>query len=476
MKNRQVILGLLLLFLSPLAAFAEEVTSSTAEDQVGVEVTVYNNNLGLIKDARKVSLPKGLGELRFMDVAASIMPVTVHVKSTNRPDQFNVLEQNYEYDLMSPQKLLDKYVGKKIKLIDWNKFQDRKEIVEATVLSNNGGPIYKINDEIFIGHPGTQVLPKLPENLIAKPTLTWMYENGSPDAHELEVSYLTQNLTWKADYVVVLDKTDSAADVSGWVTLDNNSGAAYHDARLKLVAGDVNRVSEQDAVRTRQLAGAMPAAKAAPPQFQEKSFFEYHIYDLQRKTTLKDKQTKQVSLLEAHGAAIKKELLVFGVRSYFSRQYREHNPKQPVAVYIKFKNSKENHLGMPLPAGVMRLYKQDDDGSSQFIGEDRIQHTPKDEELKLKIGQAFDVTAERLQTDYKQITTQLHESEWELKLRNHKDHEVTVGIVEPLYGSWEVMSKTHPYTKLDAHTIRFDVKVPKDQEVKVKYRIRVGLQ
>lgn len=461
-------------FTSSVATAAEQVTASAAEDQVGVEVTVYNNNLGLVKDTRKITLPKGEGELRFMDVASRIMPVTVHARSANDPQHFTVLEQNYEYDLINAAKLLDKYVGKKIKLIDWNKFQDRKEIVEATLLSNNEGPIYKINEEIFIGHPGTQVLPKLPENLIAKPTLTWFYDNGSNDFHNLEVSYLTQDLNWKADYVVVIDKDDTAADLSGWVSLDNNSGATYKNARLKLVAGEVHRIAELPKHRGMIAAReAAPAAKA--PQFEEKPFFEYHIYDLQRKTTLKDRQTKQISLLESRGAKVQKELLVYGVQSYFSREYRERNPKQPVNVYIKCKNSKENQLGMPLPAGIMRLYKQDDQGSQQFIGEDRIQHTPKDEEIKLKIGEAFDVVAERIQTDYKQISTRLHESEWELKIRNRKNNEVTVGIVEPLFGNWQVVSNTHPYKKVDAHTIRFDVKVPKDQEVKVKYRVRVGI-
>ncbi|MBI4962814.1 MAG: DUF4139 domain-containing protein [Desulfomonile tiedjei] len=459
---------------SSTAHASDPATASSAEDQIGVEVTVYNNNLGLVKDTRKIALTKGIGELRFMDVASRIMPVTVHARSASDPKNFTVLEQNYEYDLINATKLLDKYVGKKIKLIDWNKFQDRKEVVEATLLSNNEGPIYKINDEIFIGHPGTQVLPKLPENLIAKPTLTWNYENGSGDSHNLEVSYLTQDLNWKADYVVVINKDDTTADFSGWVSLDNNSGATYKNARLKLVAGEVHRVAAVAERRMMAVDRAAPAmAKAA--QFEEKAFFEYHIYDLQRKTTLKDRQSKQISLLEAHGAGIQKELLVYGIKAYFSSQYREKNPKQPVNVYIKCKNSKENQLGMPLPAGVMRLYKQDESGSQQFIGEDRIQHTPKDEEIKLKIGEAFDVVAERTQTDYKQISTHLHESEWEMKIRNRKDREVTVGIVEPLFGSWQVISNTHPYKKVDARTIRFDVKVPKDQEVNVKYRVRVGI-
>jgi len=460
------------MFFSSAAIAGEKVSKSTIDDQMAVEVTVYNNNLGLIKDTRKVSLSLGKGELRFMDVASHIMPVTVHAKSLNYPEGFSILEQNYEYDLMNANKLLDKYVGKKIKLIVWNEFQDRKEVVEATLLSNNQNQIYKINDEIFLGHPGIKVLPEIPENLIAKPTLTWLYDNKNKADHDLEVSYLTNNISWKADYVVVLNVDDTSADVSGWVTLDNKSGATYKNASLKLIAGDVHRAEEQFEDRVYMM---KQMERAAAPQFEEKGFFEYHIYDLQRKTTIKDKQTKQVSLLEATGAKIQKELLVYGIRSYFTRLYRGQTPKQTVNVYVKFENTKENSLGMPLPAGIMRLYKQDDEGSLQFIGEDRIDHTPKNEEVSLKIGEAFDVVAERIQTDFKKITTRLHESEWEVTLRNHKEEDVKVGIVEPLYGNWTVISNSHPYEKVDAFTIRFNIDVPKDKEVKVKYRIRVGL-
>ncbi len=473
MKVKCLIFCLVIMFFSSAAIADKKVSKSTIDDQVAVEVTVYNNNLGLIKDTRNVELPLGEGELRFMDVASHIMPVTVHAKSLNYPDDFSILEQNYEYDLMNANKLLDKYVGKKIKLIVWNEFQDRKEVVEATLLSNNNGQIYKINDEIFLGHPGIKVLPELPENLIAKPTLTWAYDNKSKAGHNLEVSYLTNNISWKADYVVVLNKDDTSADISGWVTLDNKSGATYKNARLKLIAGDVHRVKERFEDRRWPIEAQMAMGKA--PQFEEKAFFEYHIYDLQRRTTIKDKQTKQISLLEATGAEVQKELLVYGIKSYFIRPYRGQTPKQKVNVYVKFKNTKDNNLGMPLPAGIMRLYKRDDEESLQFIGEDRIDHTPKDEEVRLKIGEAFDVVAERIQTDYKQITTRLHESEWEITLRNHKEEEVTVGIVEPLYGNWMVISNSHPYKKEDAFTIRFDIDVPKDKEVKVKYRIRVGL-
>jgi hypothetical protein len=457
-----------------VALAAETVSKSSAEQQTGLEVTVYNDNVGLIKDTRKVTLPKGRGELQFMDVASSIMPVTVQAKSVNNPDAFTVLEQNYEYDLINREKLLDKYVGKKIKLVNVNQFKDRTSIVDAELLSNNQGQIYVIDGEIHLGYPGYPVLPKLPEDLIAKPTLTWLYQSTADKPFDLEVSYLTDNLNWKADYVVLVNADDTAADVSGWITLDNKSGAAYKDARLKLVAGNIHRVADRRVREVQPYRGGIQLKAPAQP-FVEKPFFEYHIYDLQRKTTVKNNQTKQVSLLEAYGAGIKKELLVYGIKTYYTRQFTERQPKQPVNVYITFKNSKDNKLGMPLPAGIMRLYKQDTDGSRQFIGEDRILHTPKDEDVKLKVGQAFDVVAERKQTDFKQLSTLMYETEWEITVRNHKDKEVSVGLIEPLPGTWQVVSKSHPFKKLDAFTIRFDVNVPKDKEVKVTYRVRVGI-
>jgi len=472
-----ILLASIMIFSTWSFAQAETGVKSTIDDQIAMEVTVYNSNLGLVKDTRKIKLPKGKEhELRFMDVASYIMPVTVHVKSVSAPDQFMVLEQNYEYDLLNQQKLLDKYVGKKMKLMEDNQYQDRKSVVEATLLSNNNGQIYQIGDEIYLGYPGYQVLPKIPENLIAKPTLTWLYENNVAGAQDLQVSYLTSNIGWKADYVLVLDKTDANADLSGWVTIDNKSGAMYSHAKLKLVAGDVNRVQDElrGAPRYAMMKEmAMDATGGA--QFQEQGFFEYHLYDLQRPTTIKDNQTKQISLLEAMGFKVVKEFLVYGEQGYFTMQYREQNPKQKVNVYVKFKNAKENKLGMPLPAGIMRLYKQDDKGALQFIGEDRIDHTPKDEDVRLKVGEAFDVAVERRQTDFKQISRQMYESEWEITIRNHKEEGAVIGLVEPVPGSWTMLSNSQPYEKKDAFTVRFNVDVPKNGEAIVKYRIRVGI-
>ncbi len=459
------------LLFSPPAAAAEKAFQSTVADQTAVEVTVYNNDLGLVKDVRRIILPAGVGELRFMDVASRIMPVTVHAKSRNRPDDFTVREQNYEYDLMNADKLLDKYVGKKIKLLNWHEYQDRKDVVEATLLSNNQGQIYRINDEIWLGHPGYRILPEIPENLIAKPTLTWLYRSAGKEPHDLEVSYLTKGINWKADYVLVLDQADVSADLSGWVTLDNKSGAAYNDARLKLVAGEVNRVQEGRYDRIREM-----KVEAGAPQFAEQQFFEYHLYDLERKTTIKDNQTKQVSLLEAAGIGVRKEFLVYGISSRYSHRYQEKLPKQPVQVYVVFMNSADNRLGMALPAGVMRLYKKDKDESLQFIGEDKIAHTPKNEEVRLKVGEAFDLVAEAKQTDFREVTTRLYETAWEVTLRNHKKEPVTIGLIEPVFGSWKMLSNSHPFQKVDAFTIRFDVKVAPEEEVKVAYRIQVGLE
>ncbi len=474
MRYLAYLLAVSLAFCSLSVARASEPLKSDSQDQKNIEVTVYNNGLGLVKDTRKIKLPKGDGELRFMDVASKIRPETVLVKSVNNPEGFSVLEQNYEYDLINSKKLLDKYVGKKIKIIDINKYKDTKQTIEATLISNNQGQIYDVNGDIYLGYGGYKVLPKLPEDLIAKPTLTWMFRNDSNQEREIEVSYLTSGITWKADYVLLVNENDTEADLSGWVTMDNKSGAKYENARLKLVAGEVNRAPDFD------MAGKVFEARAAPmPQdkeaFKEEAFFEYHIYNLERRTTIKDNQTKQIKLLSATGAKCSKELLVYGIQSFFTRQYRPRNPKQPVNVYMKLENSKENKLGMPLPKGVVRLYKRDSSGAQQFIGEDRIEHTPKNETLKLKVGEAFDVVAERKQLDYKRITTMLHESEWEITLRNHKTEAVQVGVVEPLHGNWSVVSNSHPFEKKDAFTIRFNVKVPKDGEVKVKYRVRVGL-
>lgn len=483
LKEKKMISRILNVFLavalttSPV--FAQQVDKSTRDDQSHVEVTIYNSNVGLVKDQRKIALPNGVNELRFMGVASTIQPETVYIQSLNQSENFRILEQNYEYDLMNSNKILDKYIGKDVKLVNRYFDEGRGDVLEKTTTAkllsnNNNDPIYEVNGEIHLGHPGYKILPSLPENLIAKPTLTWMYQNKSMETHDIEVSYLASGLNWKSDYVVVLNKEDNEIGLNGWVTLDNHSGTTYNNAKLKLVAGDVNRVQQHQPrhAKAMMMRGAVMEMDMAAPQFEENSFFEYHIYDLQRPTTIKNNQKKQVSLLEAFGVKAKKQFIVKGQQGYYWSNYGSSEMDQPVEVTLEFENKKSNELGMPLPAGIMRLYKEDHQGSLQFIGEDRIKHTPKDEKIKLKIGDAFDVTAKRNQTDYKQINRRTTETAWEVTLHNHKNEDIVVSVTEPLHGDWRVLNTSHDYEKKDAFHVKFDVPVKKDQKVTLSYRVQ----
>ncbi|MGH7771944.1 MAG: DUF4139 domain-containing protein [Candidatus Binatia bacterium] len=449
-------------------------SSITQDEQKGVSLTVYNQNLGLVKDNREIRLGAGVHEIRFMDVASQINPTTVHLKSLTDPQGLKILEQNYEYDLLNPGKLLDKYVGKKVKILDKNYYTGEERIVEATLLSTNGGPIYQVNGAIHLGHPGRVILPEIPDNLIAKPTLVWLLQNRANRPQAVEASYLTGGISWKADYVFVLNHKDNGGDLSGWVTIDNKSGASYRGAALKLVAGDINRARSKN-----ELHGALDrAAKAAPAEsrfreFTEEGFFEYHLYTLQGKSTIKDNQTKQLSLLSATEVPVQKQLIYYGAQHYYRNRYGQPVSNQKVGVYLEVANKKENRLGLPLPKGIVRVYKADESGSLQFVGEDWIDHTPKDEKVKIKMGEAFDVVGERIQKDWRQIAWNLYEVEWEVKLRNHKKEDAQVKVIEPIPGDWEMLRSSHSYEKIEAHTLQYVVDLPKDKEVKVNYRVRM---
>ena len=447
--------------------------SSGLEDQTGVAVTIYNVNLGLVKDQREIRLLKGNGELRFMDVASQIIPTSVHIKSIIDPDSLQVLEQNYEYDLLNPQKLLDKYVGKEVKLYYKNPYTEREEIVTATLLSNNGGPIFRIGDEITFGHPGRIIFPGVPENLISKPTLVWLIDNDLSTNQKVEASYLTNGINWRADYVVTLNDKDDRADLSGWVTIDNKSGTTYREAKIKLVAGDVNRVKDEYEYKDKMLRAAEMAAKPAAQQFKEEEFFEYHIYTLQRAATIKENQTKQISLTDAGNIPVKKELLYYGARYYYYSQQGEAITNQKIGVFVEIANKKEDNLGIPLPKGTVRVYKRDNEGSLQFVGEDSIDHTPKDEKVRIKIGDAFDIVGSRKQTDWKKLAYDTYEGSFEISLRNHKKEDVVVKVVEPIPGDWKIVNSSHEYTKSEAFTAEFNIPVPKDKETKLTYRVRM---
>lgn len=452
---------------NPLAALA--MNETTEADQTDIAVTVYNNNRALVRDRRQVKMLPGEAALKFMDVATGILPETVSLKSLTAPGQLRILEQNYEYDLMSPQKLMEKYVGRNVRLLNQNRDFDFYE-VNAKLLSINEGPVYEIGGDIYLGHPGTVVLPEIPEELIAKPTLIWLLDNDGTD-HEVEATYLTGGISWKADYVIGLHADEKKFDIEGWVTLDNRSGASYNNAELKLVAGDVNIVS--GGYGGAKMMPMMEMARAAaPPPMVEESFAEYHLYTLQRRTTVKQNQSKQVSLLTAHDVNIRKIYEYRGNLSFYSQPFPPSQAEK-VGVFLLFENKEENRMGMPLPAGIMRVYQEDSSGALQFAGEDRIRHTPKNEEVRLRLGNAFDIVGERKQSDYKRLTENRHEAAFEIDIRNHKEEEVNVDVVEPMPGTWTILEESVKHVKKDAQTAIFTLKVPANGEAKLTYRVNV---
>src|SRR5262247_794039 len=466
--NRRLSALTLLFILTVVPPATAAPVSVTRDDQREVMVTIYNGNLGLVKDLREARLPAGVNEVQFMDVAAGIDPTTVHLKSLTDALGLKILEQNYEYDLLTSEKLMEKYVGRKVRL-----YQGDGTFHEATLLSTNG-PIFEINGQIHMGHYGRLVLPSLPENLVSKPTLVWLLRNQTPRPQRVEASYLTGGITWKADYVMVLNAADKLSDLTGWVTIDNKSGATYGNAALKLVAGDVNRAAEaRRDQRMMELAAKAASPAAASHDFASEGFFEYHLYTLDGRTTIKDNQTKQLSLLAASEVPVTKELIYYGAADYYRNAYGVPVSNQKVAVYLEVKNSKENRLALPLPKGKVRVYKADRSGSQQFIGEDWIDHTPKDEKVKIKMGNAFDLVGERTQKDFKKIASNLYEVEWEIALRNHKAEAQTVTVIEPVPGDWQVLASSRAYEKIEAHTLKYQIPVAKESSTKLAYRVRI---
>jgi hypothetical protein len=448
--------------------------SSSLNDQTDLSVTVYNSNIALVRDVRNLSLPSGQLRLKLMDIAATVNPATVHFRSLNEPDKLGVVEQNYEYDLLEPAKLLHKYVGKEVTLT--RSYLDngttKREEIKATLLADNNGPVWKIGNDIVTGMYGeTYRFPEVPANLFERPTLLMALENSGSRKQQVETSYLATNLSWNSDYVLTVGRDDKAADLDGWVTLVNNSGTAFHNARLQLVAGDLNRIRSAAAP---MVAGEMAMNKASrAEQFAQESFSEYHLYTLGRKTSVEDKETKQISLLQGSGVPVEKRFVVNGQNFYYHNQYSPGSPlKDNVMVYYKFKNEQKSGLGMPMPAGNVRVYQKDSKGNVLFVGEDRIDHTPKDESLNIHIGNAFDVISERKQTDYKRIDSHVWEMEFEISLRNHKETPVTIEVNEPIGGDWEMLSSTYKYTKTAAWAAQFNVPLAANGTSVLKYRIR----
>jgi len=448
----------------------------SAYAQENVELTVYNQNFALVKDQRYLDLKKGINKIEFKDVASLIEPTSVHFVSVSAPNSSSILEQNYEFDLLNSDKLLLKYIDKNIKIVT----KDSKNY-EGILSSYDGNNIVISSAQglSMIVRPDNiaQIsFDKIPEGLITKPTLVWELDNEKEGKQLTEVSYLTGGVNWDCEYVTVLDKDDKNISLDGWVSLNNQSGATYNNAKLKLIAGDVKRAKEEVNIVHAQDAMLMKSKEAAP-QFQEKAFFEYHMYTLQRKATLKNNQKKQISLLNGNNIPVNKLFIYDPVDYYGWYWYHYDNEQgtkeQKIKVKLEVKNSKQNNLGMPLPKGKVKVYKKDEDGSLQFVGEDKIDHTPKDETIRLYLGDAFDVVGERKRINYRAGDHWAEES-FEISLRNHKDSDIVVNVIEHMwrYANWKIINKSHEFNKKDAQTIEFKVPVAKDQETKVSYTVR----
>jgi hypothetical protein len=449
--------------------------STTEKEQVDLSLTVYNSNIGLVRDVRQIRLPAGTFPLHFEDVAATINPATVHFRSLNDPSKLNVVEQNYEYDLLDPQKLLQKYVGREVTLVRQEKDAGSTRWVEtkALLLADNGGPVWKIGNEVVTGMSADSYrFPNLPENLYSRPTLVWLLENRGAPAQKVEASYLANSINWSADYVLTIGRDERNADLDGWVTLTNASGVAYNNAKLQLVAGELHRT--QPPMPRADIAANLQVSAAKAPEFVQEAFSEYHLYTLGRRTSIQNNESKQISLLTASNVPVEKSLVVEGQQYYYRNPQGIGNAiPQTVKVYYQFKNEEKANLGIPLPAGTVRVYQSDSKGGVQFVGEDMINHTPKDEKVRVYVGNAFDVVCERKQMDYKKLASSQYEMEYQITLRNHKDGPVTVDVREPVGGDWEVVNSNLKWTKLDARTIGFQIPVEKDGTATLDYRVRV---
>ena len=453
------VVALLLAGAAPAPAVAQ--TKAAPAGGRGLAVTVYNQDLGLVREERAVAMPAGRSELRYADVAARLDPTSVHFVPAGG-GAFRVLEQNFQYDLVSGDRLLERSLDGTVRVVGKD-----GALTEGKLLSFDGGSlVLETRDGIKVVNRGeTRELSvaSLPGGLISKPTLAWLVESAGAGERRTRLSYLTGGLSWHAEYVAVVDAADTGLSLAGWVSVENHSGATYPEAKLKLVAGDVNLVRPKFEAMARGRVYEMQADAAAPaPQFEERQFFEYHLYDLQRPTTLADRETKQISLFEP--AAVRE------VAKKYTFDAQRLGPK--VAVTLEFKNSQAAGLGLPLPAGKVRIYKEDQGGAQEFAGEDQIDHTPRDEKVRLSVGKAFDVVAERKQTDFRRLSDRVTETAFEIAVRNRKREAVTVVVVEHPFGDWEIVQRSHEFTKKDAVTVEFPVKVPAGAEVKVTYTVR----
>jgi len=490
----------LLLALIMLSAPGQSTAQGEGERR-SVDLTIYNQNLALVREERFFAFKRGMSRIVVPDIPATIDGTSVHFLSLSDPRGVSVVEQNYQYDLVHQAKLLERYLGKTVEFVRTTPDQKSEYTVSGRLLSTGyvsqpgyggvpnynyaGGMVAEVNGKIEINPAGRLVLPSLPEGLILRPQLEWLVNAAKDGSHRTEVSYLAGALSWSCNYVVLLAKDGAKLDLTGWVTLTNNSGTTFKDAGLKLVAGDVNIVRER-MERSLGMAKVAMDASEVQQQFKQSDLFEYKLYSLQRRTDLKNNETKQIELTSARDAASRKVFIYDGVgdqwHSWHQNSYsyrnqgsfgQESNPK--VGVFVTFRNDEKSGLGLPLPKGKVRVYQRDQDGKEQFVGEDQIDHTPKDEELRLYLGNAFDIVGERAQKDFRSMAGgRIVEETFEIKVRNHKAEPVEVLVYEHpwRWSQWEMLNASTEWTKVDQTTIKFPVRLKKDEQKSIRYTIR----
>ncbi len=471
----------LFILLVTVAATAQETPSpqviSPPETQESVSLTIYNQNFAVVREVRPIALREGLNIVRFEGVAALIDPTSIAIKSRTAPGSLVVREQNYQYDLIGTQSVLDAAVGERIQLI--RRLGDNVVVETGVLLSQPGqGRIVRLDDgRVLVDPQGEIVLMSMPDGLVSRPSLLWHLNARRGGTHQTEVSYMTDGIGWKANYVAIVSEDESQVDLTGWVTLDNQSGAGYRNAQLQLMAGEVRRVQQQP---TPPYARAQMMAEAAvmDKTFEEESFFEYHLYTLDGATTIANRETKQMTLLSANSVGVRRRLIFDQQAPWAAFQRRRPGSgsattEVSAAIVVELDNTEANKMGMPLPAGLVRVYKADRTGNLQFLGEDTINHTPRGEKVRLYIGDAFDVVGTRRVVREQRLSDRLREQTIEIEVRNRKETAADIAVVEHLWGDWTITEKSHDFNTLDARSFEFPLRLAPNETVTVRYTARI---
>lgn len=470
--KRMMLLGLLLV---SGAALAQEAPTPAN----GVSLTVYNSGSALVQDRRTFTLNVGQTVLNFTDVAATIDPTSVSFVSLTDPSGTYVLEQNYVYDLVNSQALLDRYLDEMIEYTA----KDGTVYVGQLLSGRNGDIILReASGEVRVlklAEARDLKFPALPEGLITRPTLRWLIESASGGAQQVELTYLANGLTWTSDYTILLATNNRRLDLNGWITLTNNSGTSFADAQLKLVAGDVNRITQMPMMAMRAEADIMFEALGAP--VEQRDFSEYKLYEIPRPVTVGNNETKQVQFVASTGVNANTFYVYDSSPSWYNFGYLVEDRTYgqtgvtTVGTYLEFSTGEEGGVGAALPAGRVRVYQQDIDGAALLIGENTINHTPKGETIQMFLGNAFDLVGERVQTNYNMISSNVIEESYEITLRNRKEREsVEIRVPERLFRwtNWQIIQSSIPFIQVNSNTVEFRVTVPAGGEVKLSYTVR----